>query len=41
MMKKLMRTRKSVISIDILPATISGGIRKLTQDIITKRLEGR
>ena len=37
MLKMLIRQRKRVTSIAILPGTISGGIRKLTQDTTTKR----
>jgi hypothetical protein len=39
--KMFTRTRKSVISSDIRPATISGGMRKLTQETTTKRPEGK
>jgi hypothetical protein len=41
LVKRFMRTSSSVISIAIRPATISGGMRKLTQETMTKRLEGR
>ena len=41
LLKMLMRTKKSVTSRAILPGTTSGGMRKLTQDVITKSVEGR
>ena len=41
LLKMLMRTRKSVTSKAILPGTTSGGMRKLTQEVMTKRVEGR
>ena len=41
MLKMLIRTRKRVMSSAILPATISGGMRKLTQETTTKSPEGR
>jgi hypothetical protein len=36
-----MSTKKSVMSMDILPATISGGIRKLNHEMTTKSPEGK
>ena len=41
LVKMFMSTRKRVMSMDILPATISGGIRKLNQEMMTKRPEGK
>ena len=41
LLKMLMRTRKRVTSSAILPGTTSGGIRKLTQEVITNRVEGK
>ena len=37
----LIRTRKSVISMAILPGITSGGIKKLTQETITKSPDGK
>ena len=41
LLKILMRTRKRVTSRAILPGTTSGGMRKLTQEVITKRVDGK
>ena len=41
LLKILIKTRKMVTSRVILPGTISGGMRKLTQETITKSPEGR
>ena len=39
--KMFTRTRNRVISMAILPATTSGGMRNEAQDVITNRLVGR
>ena len=41
MLKMLMRTRNKVMRSAILPATISGGMRKLTQETTTNSPDGR
>ena len=41
LLKMLIRTRKRVTNSAILPGTTSGGMRKLTQEVITNRVEGR
>ena len=41
LLKMLMRTRNRVTRSAILPGTTSGGMRKLTQEVITNRVEGR
>lgn len=41
LLKMLMRTRNRVTRSAILPGTTSGGMRKLTQDVITNSVEGR
>ena len=41
LLKMLMSTRKRVTSRAIRPGTTSGGMRKLTQEVITNREEGR
>ena len=41
LLKILISTRKRVTKSAILPGTTSGGIRKLTQDVITNSVEGR
>ena len=41
LLKMLMRTRKRVTRRAILPGTTSGGIRKLTHDVITNNVDGK
>ena len=41
LLKMLIRTRNRVTRSAILPGTTSGGMRKLTQEVITNRVEGR
>ena len=41
LLKMLMSTRKRVTRRAMRPGTTSGGIRKLTQEVITNRVEGR
>ena len=41
LLKMLMRTRNRVTRSAILPGTTSGGMRKLTQEVITNSVEGR
>ena len=41
LLKILISTRKRVTKSAILPGTTSGGMRKLTQDVITNSVEGR
>ena len=41
LLKMLMRTRNRVTRRAILPGTTSGGMRKLTQEVITNNVDGR
>ena len=41
LLKMLMRTRKRVTNRAIRPGTTSGGMRKLTQEVITNKVEGK
>ena len=41
LLKILMRTRKRVTRRAIRPGTTSGGMRKLTQEVMTNKVDGR